>query len=653
MRNRGEEGVSLVEVLVALTILGIVMAGVTATVASSLRVTSESTAVTAASGLATSSMEEALAQDFATLEDEVGTPVGAQVEQVSGRDYTVTRSVRWVSSDDTTGPCVGVAAAGDANVLLVDIEVDWAGARAADIVSQQTTVSPPVGLYDPNEGSLAIYVSDAQEPSQPVSGVQVQIDGPSGVFTTTTNADGCAVFQELDAGDYDVSVDSLGFIDIDQRVAPNVTETIGVGPGDRQTFEFRYAAAETIDVAVQAIDGGTYPDEALPLYAINTLDAWRMASVSSAAAERVTLWPDQYQFFVGGCDAADPEGLRDGTAIWTGASRQPVPSAQTDGVPGNATATIQAASIEVQWDAAWPSGVSLDAVAVSLDECNDAADTEIDLGTVTTGSPARFVLPFGSWRIDVFNGSDAIADSPVVPLSPTDTTFQPAVLDYEGNLGGESCEVPFYRGSGGSVSGQGNNFSLSLPGGIQSGDVIFVVAWGDSSQDWMNSSGYGIVRITELDRSVTVWARAATGGESTVSLSTGAGNRFYAAHAFVIADLDTGNVRQARTEFERKTDSDGTSYGPFGASGQLNVEKEDSVHLIISAGVDFDNSTTSVSIDPGAFSPLRDTRLGNAVYLQTWGLRVDPPSTAGYTVTWNSVVEERHRIELVYDPECS
>ena len=58
MRNHAEEGVSLIELLVALTILGIVMAGVTATVASSLRVTSESTAVTAASGLATSSMEE-------------------------------------------------------------------------------------------------------------------------------------------------------------------------------------------------------------------------------------------------------------------------------------------------------------------------------------------------------------------------------------------------------------------------------------------------------------------------------------------------------------------------------------------------------------------------------------------------------------------
>ena len=147
MRNRAEEGVSLIELLVALTILGIVMAGVTATVASSLRVTSESTAVTAASGLATSSMEEALAQEFAALEDEVGTPVGPQTQVVNNRTFTVTREVSWVSSADTTGACVGVAGAGDANVLLVDISVDWAGARNSDIVSQQTTVSPPVGLY--------------------------------------------------------------------------------------------------------------------------------------------------------------------------------------------------------------------------------------------------------------------------------------------------------------------------------------------------------------------------------------------------------------------------------------------------------------------------------------------------------------------------
>ena len=59
----------------------------------------------------------------------------------------------------------------------------------------------------------------------------VTIDGPQGEATQTTttlvtDAEGCAVFQNIDVGDYEVSVDKAGHVDIFQRTAPDVVETL-------------------------------------------------------------------------------------------------------------------------------------------------------------------------------------------------------------------------------------------------------------------------------------------------------------------------------------------------------------------------------------------------------------------------------------------
>lgn len=652
MRNRAEEGVSLIELLVALTVLGIVMAGVTATVASSLRVTSESTAVTAASGLATSSIEEALAQEFADLEDEVTTPQGPQTEVINNRTFTVTRQVTWVSSADTTGACVGVAGAGDANVLLVDVSVDWAGARNSDIVSQQTTVSPPVGLYDPNEGSMAIYVSDAQEPSQPVSGVTVTIDGPSGIQTATTGTDGCAVFQELLPGDYDVDVEKPGHIDIDQRVAPNVTRTIGVGPGERVPFEFRYSPQEFIDVSVTS--AAQFPAEALTVTAINTRDAWPVATVSSSSPTQVPLWPDQYQFFVGQCDAADPEGLRDGSPIWPTSATRP-PAVQTSAVAGAATAPIPAGTVEIQWDAAWPVGLNLNAVAVSDDQCPSSDAGRIDLGTVTSGTVEQFTLPFGNWRIDVDGPGAAPAQSPLFVLAPGDTSANPAVVPYTGPPG-SVCQVPSLRGTFAeqpSATGNDDQWSLTLPT-VAPDDVIFVVAFGTNSRNWLQSSGYRVARITELNPEMTVWAKVAAGGETTVQFDAGS-NRPYVTQAFVMQGLDTSlsNIGNPRSELERKTDSRGGSYGPYGG---LNVQEDDSLFLLFSAAED-NGGLLGQTISPSGLSEIHMDIRTNDLMVGVYGSTENPSTTGDYQATYDlsfgSGAEQRHMVMLVYDPECS
>lgn len=652
MKLHDEAGVSLVELLVAMTILAIVMTGVAATLASSLGTVNESQSATIASGLATSSLEAALTQSFSALEAEVTTPETPASETVNGREFTVTRNVSWVPSSAITGACIGTAAGGDTNVLLVDVQVSWTGARLADIASQQTTVSPPVGRYDPNDGTLAVYVSDASEPSQPVQGVIVTVTGPTGgspvvTETLTTDADGCAVFDELDPGNYDVSLDKTSYVDIDQRVNPDVVETVSVLAGARASTEFRYAPAEFVDVTVVGVAGGAIPAGGLPLTAVNNLDAWPTADVPSTGTVTAPLWPDSYQFYAGTCPRNDPEGLDDSeppVAFWDGATRPDY----VDTSPGSTSVTIPAGTLAATWDADWPTGVSLTAVAESTDDCAEGVSS-IDLGSVESTVDFTNVLPWGSWRIDVYDsGGVLVGSADEVELDPRVGGSVTAVIELD-----DAACIPKQAtvvGTGDEVSARGAR-TLQLASGTQAGDVIFVVAYGVDSRSYMASSGYVLARVTERNDvpEATVWVKVATASDTAVSLDPD--GEHYVAHTFTLRDVDTDRPWNPYRETEWKTNGDGRRYGYFGG---LDVNRSGSALVLITAGRDGEGSAlASASLDPSLGAAVHETNRGGQLLVTSWVGSVEPPEADSYRVTWNQTVTERHMIQMVYSSECA
>lgn len=646
MSCHDEEGVSLVELMVAMLVLGIVMAGVTATMASSLSLTRESQAVSVATGLATASMETALAQSFDDTEDEVDTPAAADTETVGGRTYTTTRSVRWVAASAVTGACVDSPGAGDANVLLVDVSVDWVGRTEPQPVSQQTTLAPPVGRYDPNAGTLAVYVAGSEDPPAPAQGVTVRANGPNGTLTATTGADGCAVFGGIDAGSYEVSLEKAGYIDKQQRTVP-VEAGQAVGVGSRTPVELSYAPWTTIDATVAGREGGRLPLTPLTVSVAAGDEVWEVGDTSDQPAE-LRVWPDDYELFAGDCEIADPEGLRDETSVyWDGASRGD--SIASTPAVGSPDATVTVGSLQLQWGEGWTDGNTLQAFAVATGDCSQGT-SRLDLGTVTAGTAETFALPWGSWRLELREEGRRIATSSDALLDPRTPGLVPVVVDRPADV----CagQLPRHVANGGSVAGFGSSFTLSIPDAAQPGDLLLFSAWVENSASnrpsgWTKTAEHD---FNDSSYDLALYTRVADGSESSVTITTGSDAQFKG-HIIVMRDV---GGRQDATEvgqYDNETLRDSLDVAA------ARVEEDDSLIVLVAGSRRGDNvSVSSDSLDPdvlggpevrtsddaGFFRGLVSTYLGYGT----------APSTSDYEISWEPGVNFVGGLLVTFDPAC-
>lgn len=657
--GRGQEaGVTLVELLVAMTVLAIVFAGTTAGMITSLDVNTEGRAASVATGLATASIEDALASDFADLEDEVSTPVPDDVQTVDGLRYTVTRDVSWVPSSGVTGPCIGTSPS-DQDVLLVDVQVDWIGRNAPAPISQQTTVSPPAGLYDPNASTIAVFVSDAETPPTPSPGVRVTITGPIGAgmtttLTETTDADGCAVFEGVDAGDYDVSVAAPDHVDIFQRTAPDVVERLGVGRGSRVSYEFRYAPEGHLRIAVRGREGGQVPPAGLPGFVSRGDGPHPVGTVAAGGgATDVTLWPDLYEAWVGACTPADPEGRDDDdVAVWPAGDRG-APTA-TGQAPGTATATVTAGTMQVTWGVGWVPGTPYDLVAVSTDDCPDGDELQVPLGRVAAGEPARFVLPWGTWDVvaRTVDGAEAGSAATVGTLDPTGSG--PTTVLLERDL--IACAAtPTLRGTGDSIAADRDRDGwvvVDAAPGTRPGDTVVLVLVGVDAADWPWLGGWDRLPTDTVngatDVELAVMTREAPlgrfGNRVLLRLSPAERNQPFLVHTFTLADV--GSLRGANGQVA-------SGEGREVSVGPTTIARPNSLALLVAAAYDGRNGLRRIrSLSPSVPEVL-ETGLSNRHLVTSHAALVGPAQTPSVDVTWNQRSEERFAAMLTFDPACA
>lgn len=427
-RARGEAGFSLIELVVAITIFGVVMLGLALTIGSGLALTRTNRHRTVAANLAAQEMDAIRSAEFETVGPETKTQV------VEGITYTIHRETTWVARDATSGPCDG---SGDTpEVLRVRVRVLWPDMGGVKPVVSDTTLTPPVGSYDPDSGHIGVKVLDAQ--AEPVFNVPVSLSGPTG-STLTTNSDGCAFFAFLPEGTYAVALGTPGWVDRQSNATPS--QTVGVTIGNVSSVQFDYDEAASLAVTLTADATHPVADDVSVTVANPQLVPNGTKNYTGTGASRTIsgLFPflEGYQAWAGACADADPEGqivVPDGSGnpvvqgpYWPGATRQPVVAVESG---ATTPVSVPLGRLDVVVLDLIGGPVAGATVRVVHGPDNVCAGESLVIGATDATGTVRAAVPFGTWsvqvdgRVPVTAWPDAVVDPRVPGVVPATVAVQ-------------------------------------------------------------------------------------------------------------------------------------------------------------------------------------------------------------------------------------
>lgn len=243
-----DEGMSLVEVLVAMMIFAVISTGIIFTMLSLLSVTRDSRARQVALNLASEEVDDARTSgDLFELLD------GERAVQVDDTTYHVRRSTRWVTDPGQDLQCgtSGSAAGSTLRYKRVNVEVTWDNMRSQTVpVRSDTIVSPDSHLNDPTLGTILVSVLSGDGSGRPGVSVSASAGSPHNgaktpaVGPAATDAQGCSYILKVVPGNYDVSVSMPGYVDHQQNRVGKLT--VGVGAGVSASAGFQYDRAATV-----------------------------------------------------------------------------------------------------------------------------------------------------------------------------------------------------------------------------------------------------------------------------------------------------------------------------------------------------------------------------------------------------------------------
>lgn len=419
---KGEGGITMVEMIMAIFVFAVVMASLVPVFATSLRVTGTNRNRSVAANLAAQEMDIVRGATFTSL------PVGqvTATQTVDGVAYTITRDSEWITQNATSGPCTGGASGSTLAFLRVTVTVDWPNRGGIPLVRSQTVVTPPVGAYNTNSGNIAVLVVNAT--GAPASGHLVTLTGPTN-STQVTPADGCAFFAFLPTGAYTVSLNTASYVD--QQGVPNPSQPASVNVGTTTSIQFVYDRAATLVLTFVGQNGGNEPNNAAVMAANTTLLPNGTKVFPGTGSPRTIggLFPFTagYQVWAGDCLDADPEGLTaGGTPYWPGAVR----ASPLATLPGQTTSgAVQMSTLGVT---VLQGGLPVPDAQIQAVHLADAGCPSGNTLTFTGSTDANGVLdlamPYGTWEIQVTGRSPAGA-WPSVVLDPRVATTTNLTVD--------------------------------------------------------------------------------------------------------------------------------------------------------------------------------------------------------------------------------
>ena len=390
LQAASEEGFGLIEVIVSAAVLVMVVLGTMAALDAAAHTTGANQARTVAASLAEKDLERLRGYKTSDLNDLAKLEPETHTVKVGSVTYTIASKAQLV--DDASGADLSCALpSGKSGYLRITSTVTSpVTGDAVQPVTMSSIVAP-----QPGKGTLTALVRDAAGTA--VSGLPVAAAGPS-PDSTPTNAAGCAIFPDIDAGSYTLTVDYSGWVDSDGN--QSVSKSATVSPANLTVIEFLYDKAGAFPVKV--VNSAGTADSAPGVFAAHTgvSTGFRTGTGSGSNWNFTSMFPflTPYEVYSGACTGNNPENW-----ISDYFSTHPEAVAQVNkGDLLGPTRTVIEPSINVK--ATFKNGSTVNASGANVyaypktDGCPTA---RISLGTTDSGGNLSSGQPFGMYDICV------------------------------------------------------------------------------------------------------------------------------------------------------------------------------------------------------------------------------------------------------------
>jgi Tfp pilus assembly protein PilV len=313
----GEAGFALIETLVSAALLVVIAVALLTAAERAASTSLQSQGRSVAASIAEQDQERMRALPVTALSNYH--PTSRTVPAGSG-SYTVASRADWVrDSTGATQSCTNDTAQASYLKITSTVTSNVVGSTTKPL-SLTSIVSPPVGAFASNQGTLAVKVLDSRD--QPVVGMNVSITGARNL-SDATNSSGCAVFAYIPATTYHVLLNQPGWVD--PTNATSVDKTQAVTQGNVTVATVQYDRAAKVGVKFQTWNGSAVVDSQGWGIAATRVDTaggtyfFEGGGTPQDQVDAISLWPAQtgYKFSSGDCPGAEPSLASNIPTWWT------------------------------------------------------------------------------------------------------------------------------------------------------------------------------------------------------------------------------------------------------------------------------------------------------------------------------------------------
>jgi type II secretory pathway pseudopilin PulG len=399
-----EQGISLVEVLIAMMIFAMIAVGVAYSLTSMMSQVRDTRAREVATNLAAQEIDLARATGAVMgLLDSSYSPT-----TVNGVTFQVQRTTHWVTDGLNSGAC-GVGTGGSTGALKyksVHVEVTWAGAgSSARTVSTDTLIAPKSPVSSASAGTILVSVRNAAGAGIP--GVTIATTPSTSPAPSATDAQGCIYIPNVPPGTYAVQITTPSYVDA-QQVKPPVVSSITVSAGKSGTASFSADLQTPLTVSY----GTFFTPQNLDTSFLHAVDPVFISASATAVNTRVfQLFPfvENYTVLAGkyrasnagtlGClspnPAEWPAGVVAGKSLAAGVAPpgvRPGPSASTSVPMGSLSVAYTAVDGLTAVSQTTPQAGTGDPGCAAL-------TMTYAFGNVLKAGTVNISLPYGTWKL--------------------------------------------------------------------------------------------------------------------------------------------------------------------------------------------------------------------------------------------------------------
>jgi Tfp pilus assembly protein PilV len=389
-----EQGSILLEALVSGILLVITAVGVFSAFDAGTRASAEEWHRAQAQGLAQADLARLRTMRISALSNLLQT----KVVTIEKTPYAVESTAEYQT--DKTGTASCKAGTASADYIQIRSTITWPSLGSRAPVVEESLVAPPNGSVSAKSGSLAVQIEDAANGG--VEGVGLNGTG-AGTFSGVTGENGCAIFGDLPAGNYTLTLTGASLVDKNGE-APK-PQTTSVVEEATNTLALQYDFGGTVAVSFQTRVGGVLvPSSADSVVAFNSgmqkAKAFGTVGTPKAEVTASPLFPftSAYSVYAGTCKEDNP-----GEASPEAAIGEPIVSAKA-----TTPVTIELPALHLTaWSGteAAPGG-PVEGAQVKVTDTKCAVEAP-DVRTFTTNSKGELPdpgLPYSTYNVCVAGG---------------------------------------------------------------------------------------------------------------------------------------------------------------------------------------------------------------------------------------------------------